>query len=81
MIKFESKKYRVRQVLRTSKARYAVNINIGDVIHYEARATLYDTTFVLFVNDEEITQLYQHEIFRMFQYGGQSIFDVEELNS
>lgn len=78
-MEFASKEYRVRQVLRDSKARYATNIFVGDVIQYTAEVTHYNVVYHLKVNDEVRAKLQRHEIFRMFKDGNQSIFDVEEI--
>lgn len=81
-IKFKSLEYKVKEVKRKSKARYAVGIKEGDIIRFEvdlesttgATHGSYAIWFELFVNDIKKLNLSQNEVPKM-----EIIFDLESI--
>lgn len=82
-IQFHSEDYTVTAIKRKSKARYAKNIQVGDVISFKLpmqnRMTHYSLEFEMYVNGEYKTSISQGEIFKILGCS-ESVFLVDSLS-
>lgn len=80
MVQFSTPEYKVIEILKKSKARYANGIKVGDTVKFEMGQLggrrgdkLYSTDITMFVNEECLTTVTQGEFPKVLQ-----IFELEE---
>lgn len=81
-ISFSSRIFKVVSILRKSKARYALGINIGDEIYFHIeglgcinyRGGRYSTDVKMFVNNQHHTSIAQGELAKVIV-----IFELKEV--